>query len=103
MREIVESIYSGHEIKLGVRFLGIHEIKNGIRRQAPDSHVIDYEMGNHFVLKMSNTIKIAPAKQKDRTPKDDSPKNNRELLHVVKSDMCDKQLCARKEFWKVCA
>ena len=50
---------------------------------------------------MSNTIKVVPGKRKDRSPKVDSGRNSPELVHVVKGDLCDEQLYARKEFWKV--
>ena len=79
-------------------------MKNGIlwtKRQAADLYVIDYESANHFVLKMLNIIKAVPGKRKDRTPKVDSEKNSPELHHVVKSDLCYKQLYTWNDFWKL--
>ena len=82
----------------------IRNIKNGTfwaRPEALDLHVIDHKHVNHFVLRMSNTVKSAPEKRKDRNPKIDSDRNSPELLHAVKGDLCDKLQYARKEFWKV--
>ena len=57
-----------------------------------DLYVSDYEIGNHFVLKKSNTI------EKDRIPKIDSDKNSPKSLHIVKDDLCERssgRLCRR--------
>ena len=58
----------------------------------------DYEHVNHFVLRISDTIKAVPEKRKDRFPKIDSEKTSPELIHAVKGD---ERQYVRKEFWKV--
>ena len=76
---------------------GIQNGSFGTTDQASDLDIVDYEHINHFVLKMSNTIKTVPGRRKDRFTKVDSGKNSPELVGIVKGGLCDEQLYA----WRI--